>query len=267
MKPRIIYDLSEIEYRNWNAVSKSDLDLAAMSPALCDWNRALKTDGSEAVNRGSNVHAAILEPDRFSREYSVIPDMRPAEKDEFLKKVGDRPTVTEKQKKMIDDMTDSVRAHPVANWLLFSEGVSESSIFAELNGYRVKCRPDRIVGGVNGTKYGHIIADLKVTDDIEKFASTSGGTPNHYSAKKFRYDLQSVFYSDIYEKLTGVLPRFIFVVIGVKRSIGRHPVRVFEFKLDRPERDSIVKKYQENIRVIGEWNDFGFSLDVESIYL
>ena len=59
-------------------------------------------------------------------------------------------------------MRDSILAHPVARKLLTSPGQSEVSIFGELQGLKVKCRPDRVV---DPEAFGgqHILIDVKKT--------------------------------------------------------------------------------------------------------
>ena len=150
-------------------------------------------------------------------------------------------------------MRDSILAHPVAKHLLTSKGQSEVSIFGELQGLKVKCRPDRIVDPAEFEGV-HILIDVKKCADISKFI---------YSVRDFGYHRQDAFYSDIYHQLTGHRPRFVFVVVGEKRSIGRHPVRVWE--LPREVVDIGRTQYLEGLEKCREYDEWGCGLDIEQL--
>ena len=66
--------LTNDEYRKVKAYSKSDLDYIHKSPALIEWVRNANSDGSEAVERGTTLHCAVLENDEFKSRYVRMPD-------------------------------------------------------------------------------------------------------------------------------------------------------------------------------------------------
>lgn len=260
MKPTITTSLTNQEYRNIKAWSKSDLDLAHDSVALIEWNRNNPAPGSDSVDLGTHVHCALLEPDVFEREYIKVPDFESNKAgkqsaEAFKRSIGDSKVVLDTESYLkVCAMRDSVLAHPVANSLLTSEGQSEASIFAEINGLRVKCRPDRIV---DSEVFGqHILVDVKKTADIDKFK---------WSVRDFRYHVQAAYYSDIYKLLTGHYPRFVFTVVGETRSIGRHPVRVFELPKHAVEVGR--EAYLADLELIREYQEFGCGLDIEELDL
>lgn len=261
MKPTITTSLTNQEYRNIKAWSKSDLDLAHDSVALIEWNKNNPAPGSESVDLGTHVHCALLEPDVFKREYVKMPEFDARSKsgseakESFLRNVsGSRIVLDHSQHEMVIAMRDSVLAHPVANALLTSKGQSEASIFAEINGLRVKCRPDRIV---DPEVFGqHILVDVKKCASIDEFK---------WSVRDFRYHVQAAYYSDIYKLLTGHYPRFVFVVVGEARSIGRHPVRVWELPKHAIEAGRVA--YLSDLELIREYQEFGCGLDVEELDL
>lgn len=252
-----VLNLTNSEYRAQRGYSKSDLDYVHQSPALLEWARNAPSVGSEEVELGTHVHCAILEPDVFAGAYRKAPaggrtaaDRSRVETFAEHCKASGKICLDADTYDMVIAMRDSVLAHPTARELLTSPGVSESSIFGELEGVRVKCRPDRIVEG------RHILVDVKKVDAIEHLAR---------SVQQFRYFVQAPFYSDIYEQWTGHKPRFIFVAVGQRRSIGRHPVRVFE--LEQAWVDAGRVEYLDDLERVREMEEFGAGMHVEVLEL
>ena len=252
-----VIGLTNDEYRQQRGISKSELDLIHQSPALLEWARNAPSVGSDAVDLGTHVHCAVLEPDAFAGTYRKAPAGRSTQADRarfdaFMAscKSSGKIALDADTYDMVIAMRDSIMAHPTARELLTSPGVSESSIFGELDGVRVKCRPDRIVEG------RHILVDVKKVDAIEHIAR---------SVQQFRYFVQHAFYSDIYEQWTGHKPRFIFVAVGERRSIGRHPVRVFE--LEQAWVDAGRQEYRDDLERVREMEAFGVGMHVEVLEL
>lgn len=252
--------LTNDEYRAQKGISKSELDLAHESVALLEWNKNNPAPGSESVDLGTHIHCALLEPDVFDREYIKLPDFENnkagrEKRDAFIEHIGDSKIVLDTETYLqVCEMRDSVRAHPVANMLLTSKGISEASIFGEINGLKVKCRPDRIVDPEVFNQ--HILCDVKKTADIDKF---------HWSARDFRYHVQDAYYSDIYKQYSGHTPRFIFIVVGEKRSIGRYPVKVYELDIETKHKGRDA--YMQDLETVREYQDFGIGLDVQELDL
>lgn len=252
--------LTNAEYRSVKAYSNSDLSLISKSPALIEWSRNAPSDGSDAVDLGTHLHCAVLELDEFIKNYVTMPDYgtssagkRSAELFEQNMGGSNKIILDANTHETVINMRESILAHPVARKLLTSPGQSEVSIFGEINGMKVKCRPDRIV---DPSAFGgqRILVDLKKTADIDKFV---------YSVRDFGYHRQAAFYSDIYFQLTGHRPRFVFVVVGEKRSIGRYPVRVWELPQEVVEIGRM--EYLEALEKAREYEEFGCGLDIEAL--
>jgi hypothetical protein len=77
--------------------------------------------------------------------------------------------------------------------------------------------------------------------------------------------VQAALYSDIYEQWTGHKPRFIFVAVGQRRSIGRHPVRVFE--LEQAWGEAGRQEYLDDLERVREMEAFGVGMHVEVLEL
>lgn len=252
-----VVGLTNAEYRAQRGTSKSDLDLIHLSTSLLEWARNAPSVGSDEVDLGTHVHCTVLEPDVFAGTYRKAPagGRTAADKarvDAFAEhcKSSGKICLDADTYDMVIAMRDSVLAHPTARDLLAGDGISESSIFGELEGVRVKCRPDRLIRERN------ILVDVKKVDDIDHIAR---------SIQKFRYYVQAAFYSDIYEQWTGEVPRFIFVAVGQRRSIGRHPVRVFE--LEQAWVDAGRAEYLGDLERVREMEEFGAGMHVEVLEL
>jgi exodeoxyribonuclease VIII len=256
--PAITTTLTNAEYRQADAISKSDLDLVAKSPDLLEWARNAPAVPNDTADIGNAVHCALLEPERFEIEYIKMPafDKRTkAGKEDaanFEAVNAEKIVLSAPDYDMVIAMRDSVLAHPLANNLLTSPGQSEASIFFEVDGIKCKCRPDRIVDP--SVFDCHIIADVKTTDDIDKF---------HFSIRDYRYHVQDAYYSEGYRQLTGELPRFPFVVVGKKRVFGRHPVRVFE--LTQEDKDEGRAEFMADLERYQEFKAFGGGFEPEVI--
>ena len=252
--------LTNDEYRTVKAWSNSDISMVLQSPAILEWSKNTPSDGSDSVDLGTHIHCAVLEPDVFAADYIKIPEFDARSKagreakESFKNNMGDNKiTLDHDTHHQVITMRDSILAHPVARHLLTSPGQSEVSIFAELQGLKVKARPDRIV---DPASFGgqHILIDVKKTADIDKFI---------YSVRDFGYHRQNAFYSDVYFQLTGHRPRFVFVVVGEKRSIGRHPVRVWELPENVVDKGRV--QYLEGLEKCREYAEFGCGFDIEQL--
>lgn len=248
--------LTNAEYRQVKAWSNSDISLVRQSAALIEWNRNAPSDGSDAVDLGTHLHCAVLESNEFIKNYVTMPDYGSSaagkrNSELFEQNMKGKIILDTKTYETVMNMKESIIAHPVARQLLTSPGHSEVSIFGEIQGMKVKCRPDRIPLPINDQ---HFVVDLKKTADIDKFL---------YSVRDFGYHRQNALYSDIYYQLTGFRPRFVFVVVGEKRSIGRYPVRVWELPSDIVEIGRT--EYLDGLEKCRELDEFGCGLEIEQL--
>ena len=62
MKPGIYYDISNESYHAGDGVSKSQLDMVALSPALLPWSKAAPVDEekTKALDMGTALHCILL---------------------------------------------------------------------------------------------------------------------------------------------------------------------------------------------------------------
>lgn len=256
-------ELTNDEYRQVKAYSKSDLDNANKSVALLDWSKSVSRSKSDVADVGNATHAALLEPDVFEKDYVKMPgfDLRTnagkLSRDGWIAGMeqSNKITLSHDDYELVIGMRDSALAHPIINKLLTSKGQSEVSIFFEINGIKCKCRPDRVVDPSVFNQ--HIIIDVKTCADVSKF---------NFSARDYRYDVQDAFYSRGYEELTGHKPRFLFAVIGKNKVFGSHQARLFE--LTEEYKESGASQYMVDLDSISEMEEFGMgNLEVEILKL
>ncbi|WP_342627537.1 PD-(D/E)XK nuclease-like domain-containing protein [Nguyenibacter vanlangensis] len=215
--------VSNADYHADSAVSKSQLDHIAESPAVLEWSKGapVDEDALATLEFGTALHALLLEPESFKATYVRAPKFDRRTKDgklaaaEFEQAHAGKQVIDADDWKALMLCYDSVMAHPTARELLEAEGVSERSYFwtDTETGIRCRCRPDRLL-----TNMGWI-ADVKTTDDIDGFFS---------SAHDYRYHVQDSYYTDGYAAVHGEPPRaFLFIAVGKRRALGRYPVRVY----------------------------------------
>lgn len=247
MNPGIYYDISNEDYHNGAGVSKSQLDLIDKCPALFKWNKLAPSDESKVLELdfGTAAHCLLLEPERFKDVYRKGPEVNRRTKDgreqeqsffdDCIEK-GHTP-ITDDDAFKLNLMRDSAMAHPVANWALTANGVSEASLYWEdkETGVLCRCRPDKII-----TDH-HWIVDVKTTGDMDRFEK---------SVYEYRYHVQDSFYSDGYASQFKVSPTFIFIALSTKINCGKYPVRVFI--LDDEAREIGRTSYKRNLKKFSE---------------
>lgn len=190
-------------------ISKSGLDLIAKSP-LHYWDKYINPNRepykeTEAMQIGSATHTALLEPEKFLRDYVAGPDLDRRTSDgkrqwaEFCEQIGARTILKQETYNLIINMRDAALRYPTVQKLL-SRGIAEKTLlFDEPNtGAACKCRPDYI------THDGWIL-DYKTTTDAGSYGFGK-------SCLNYRYHVQSAFYVDGYFYNTGQMPKgFIFI--------------------------------------------------------
>lgn len=202
--------MNNFDYHAHPAVSKSHLDAIGQSP-LHYWCRFLDPNRvppqpTPAMEFGSAVHAAVLEPEVFAAEYAKAPDLpktTKAGKEAWAAAAQPGIKLLKSDEwSQIQSIEAALSAHPMASKVLQSPGRSEASFFAidPATDLEIKCRPDHL------TDSGWVI-DLKTTQD----ASLAGFGK---SIANFRYHVQAAHYLTVLELATGIRPKgFIFVAV------------------------------------------------------
>ena len=248
------------EYHKGLAVSKSQLDQLAKSPAHYLASLTTQRKETAAMRIGSLFHGLVLEPERVKIAVAPVCDKRTkdgkATWDAFCAENAGAEIVTAEEGEMLTGMVASVRAHPAANALLSGPGIAEGSAYwvDEYSGELCRCRPDFYRQDLG------IIVDLKSTEDAspKEFAR---------SIAKYRYQVQSAFYQDGLEAATGEYVKgFIFVAVEKKA-----PFAVMVCQLDMQGFEAGRIAYKENLLALADCKASGkwpaYSDRVETISL
>jgi hypothetical protein len=200
----IICNMPAAIYHGTKALSKSGLDQFRKSPAhFRAWqDGTTKNESSPALEFGTAVHMAILEPELFALNYTLFTGDR-RNKDgkmayEAVIASGKIP-LNQEQWDNITGAAAAVHAHPAAA-LLVEKIQTEVSCFDSWNGVKVKAR-------IDGLAKDYII-DVKTTQDASPVAFGK-------SCAQFRYHVQAAWY----QRITGV-NRFIFIAVEKEAPYG-----------------------------------------------
>jgi hypothetical protein len=216
MKPGIYTstELSNEDYHRHESISKSGLDLISRSPAHFFY--AARREPTRATQIGTAIHAAILEPEKFAREYMLlrnVTDRRASEYKQAVATWGADNVLTGTEADKVAGMQESCRNNTAAREYFSEPYRTELSVIATdpETGVIVRCRFDLL------TESGRAL-DLKKTQDVR-------GSEFMRSVHNYRYHVQAAFYSDVWLWATGE-PLQSFDFLAVEENMP-HPSRVF----------------------------------------
>lgn len=160
--------------------------------------RGYVDDGRSRIPQA--LHAAMLEPGRFHREYFVLDPDAPEQAYGEEGDVFDRIWLSSAEHAGLRAMQQAIREHarvPLAAAL--DSGVRELSIYwTDETGARWKARPDCFSEDT--------IYELKTTQDVRPAAFAR-------TRRRFGYDLQAAHYVEAVRRLTGRTPAFAYIAI------------------------------------------------------
>lgn len=250
LAPGFYREVSFDEYASWQAANASTLDCFRRSPAHA--YHLMSTGGkprTKALELGWALHCAVLEPNRFERDFIVPPkvDRRTKlGKETWARFEAQNPgaeLVPQERHGQISSMRDSIFQNKIARELFESKGASEISILWEdsVTAVRCKARIDRIA------QVGEwpIVIDLKTMAE-----ATQGGFLR--SAVRYSFALQAAHYLDGLETLCPSpegLPfrRFCFVCV---ESEPPHEVALYEFG-----QETLLEGAAMRARFLSQWKE------------
>lgn len=217
-------------------ISKSGTDQINKTPRHYQFRylEGNQTEQTKPMIFGSAFHSYILERDKFNNEFVVIPHFIGTgsrdKKQKFELENSHKTIITMNDMKTIMGMSDSIQAHPLASKLINKFGITEKQFnwTDQTTGANCKCKPDKIV-----EKFA---LDLKSTDD----ASPNGFK---FSAKKFRYHVQSPFYVDGLKANMIEITTMVFIAV---EKTAPYLVGLYFYESD--EMDEGRREYKENLK-------------------
>lgn len=201
-----LYDIDLDDYLvERHHISASGLKRLLLSPLHLQRYLQRQHESTPQLDFGTAAHCALLEPERFAREYVALPvqhvDLFHEEDLALIAQQRAHPLrfVTEAQMAAIDGIRAQVEKLPDIVRLLRT-GAAERTLFwrDEASGIRCKIRPDMLV-------LPDVILELKTTFDasLAVFQRTLLMQRYHLSAAMYRQGVQW---------LTGRLPDYVYLV-------------------------------------------------------
>ena len=225
--------MSETDYRNHNAISRSEVwRLITKSPA----HARTSTPTTNAMELGTAIHQAVLEPHHFNQNFLCGPDNRRGNKwkDAVQKAEADgKILLTAPDYEKVERITDAVISNSLARSMILSNSaVNEYSTFFQHKptGLECKARFD-IFDEPDG-----LIIDLKTTADASKDAFSR-------SCANYGYHLQAAWYLMAHDKAHQ------FVFIAVERE---EPYGISFYELDE---DSLAEGESIMRRGLEQWKE------------
>ncbi|AUR90503.1 putative exodeoxyribonuclease 8 [Vibrio phage 1.144.O._10N.286.45.B3] len=184
-------------------ISKSSLSMLKQS--VFKFFNQPKRNPTKAMQIGTALHCAVLEPEKFKQAYIMMPEVKSKALKVYKEAVKDNPDseiMTGSDCSNLDGMIAAIKGNKAASELLGLDGWCEVSGFHEDadTGVKLRHRFDKL------TKCG-IGIDLKKTQSVapEEIAKT---------IQKYGYHMQDSLYSDGYEAITGFnLSAFYFIFV------------------------------------------------------
>lgn len=207
-----VKDMPNDEYHASNGISKTGLDKVSRSPA--HYKHPKPFSQTRAMEIGSAIHCAILEPERYDAEYTVA-DSAARNTKEYKAAVKENPlgkeyTLTTVEAENVSGMRASVEANEEAQEYLSRPGQAELSAFFtdDETGTQLRARFDWLEGGIGHPDLswkGRSAIDLKKTQDITEFRK---------SVESYRYHVQEHVYREAYRSITGEeLENYFFLAV------------------------------------------------------
>lgn len=184
-------------------VSKSSLSVLKESPFK--FFNQKQRNPTKAMQMGTALHCAALEPEKFKSEYLLMPEVTDRRTKAYKEAFADNHTkelLIGQDAKNVEGMLNAIASNEAASQLLSLDGWCELSGFHtdEETGVKLRHRFDKL------TKNGYAI-DVKKTQSVH---------PDELSKTiyKYGYQMQDALYSDAYEAITGEkLKQFYFIFV------------------------------------------------------
>ena len=256
--------MTELEYREHSALSRSSLWNIEESPQKFKWEETNPSEPTEALLFGQVFHKLVLEPETFENEFALEPNVDKRTKDgkeqyqNWLASVGEKTVVPAKIYTKSLEMAQAVNNSKMAKALL--EGEHEKCYFwtDDFTGVDCKCRLDCL----RQLKDKLIIVDLK--------SATSSNTGKWIrDSIKFGYDMQVAMYSEGIKANYGVQPEFVFVVVEKEPPYAVNIFKVtqqyFDYGYDHFR--SLIGLYKHCVDTNEWWGYMGESEQINDLTL
>ena len=233
--------LTQAEYRAIDALGSTDIKVLLENPYL--FKNGVKKEPTDNLILGSVIHTLILEPQKLESEYIIMPELNlRTNADKAIKaeleaeaKATNKTLVKSEIFNQAEAVSKSFLNSSLSSFLR-GEVKAEASFFVEIDGVKVKARPDLIL------PQQQIIIDFKTTSQV------GGGSADGFAkmAANFSYYIQASLYLEITE-----YKQFYFIVLETSE-----PFMVGCYKLDSEALEfgkSEIRRAIEIYKNLGEY--------------
>lgn len=198
--------MTEQEYRQAEGVNKSTLWEIRKSPAHYQYILTHPREDTPTLKMGRAIHAAVLTPTAYKREWAVIPaDINRRTKagqeeyNLFLAENEGKELLTAEESETVKGIVKAIRKNRDAAELLKGTRREVPVFWTNDQGIKCKCRIDAVKPG--------IMVDLKTAADASSDTFVR-------DALKYGYDVQAAHYIEGYSETGGgKTPKWFFIVI------------------------------------------------------
>jgi exodeoxyribonuclease VIII len=230
------------EYHALDRLSSSGCKQIERSPAHFQAWRAKPSEPTPAMQFGTLVHAAILEPDTLTELCVVKPNDAPDKRSKagkewweaFEAAVAGKIILADADYIRLLSVRDAVQSHPLYSAIRNEAATVEDTLLWQdrETGAACKARLDLLADDCS------FVLDVKTTVDARpsEFAS---------AAVRYGYDIQAAWYSEAVEVVTGQMPRFFFLAVETEAPFG--------VQLMRAAPDFLLRGYQRMRNALGTY--------------
>lgn len=247
--------MTEKEYRAAEGINKSTLWEIRRSPAHYKYLLEHPLEDTPSLRFGRALHAALLTPTAYKREYVTAPDFdkrTKAGKEAYAEWVAGIPSgatiMTTEETQDIKSMLKSFKQCADARTLLKKTKRELPVFWNDKNlGLKCKCRVDALSASA--------VIDIKTASDgsLDSFRR---------DALKYGYHVQAAHYLDGVEALTGKRLDWYFIVMEKKPPYGIHVLKASPNFIDFGEYERNI--LMERLRMCMETDDWS-SYQLEEI--
>lgn len=240
--PCFVADMPNDAYHSYpEGVSSSGLKEVLRSPAHYFFRE--QTEPTRAVEIGTAIHTALLEPERFKSEYVLlrgVKDRRASEYKEAVKVHGSELVLTGKEADNVAGMQEAVLSNPLMSSRLNGKGWRELSLLVREPETQVlvRVRFDLLL------EDGYIV-DVKKTQDARPEAFSR-------AIDSYGYDLSAALYIDALKWATGEDATFEFAAVEEKLPHAHKLYQPCATTLEEGRR-----KYKEALAIFAECTESG----------
>jgi len=217
-------------HNDYEYLSKSFLQQFATSPAHAKHYMDNKLD-TDAMRFGRIYHAMIA---GAADEYVVFdPDLRPEPDKTFGSKLNKewkegfaiandgKDVCSIDELKQFETMIQQLRANEVVQQINAFDLVQEEAFRTEIDGYKVKCKPDGLQIH-RGENKENLVIDWKTCTSVHP-------DKIRYDMIKYGYDVQAALYTDIISEINGGESNFMFIFQEKTEPYDVLPVLVMSY--------------------------------------